>query len=264
MNNDAIYMRREAPVASIILNRPEKRNALTPEMWQRLPELLDAFEADDSLRVLILRGKDATAFSAGADIESFADCYKNKKTAEQTQKQIATAMQRLYDCPKPTIAMIQGPCVGGGLGLAVCCDLRFSDRTAQLGITPARLGLVYDLVNTKRLINLIGPSLTKDVLFSGRILKAEEAHKMRLIDRLHTHKSVEADTKAYAEAVAANSAYSTHATKKIVRMIIEGAEEETKESQSLVLDAYATPDFKEGLTAFKERRRPDFIKSDAV
>jgi len=171
------------------------------------------------------------------------------------------ALKVLHRFPKPTIAMIRGACVGGGCGIALCCDLRFADTTAKLGITPGKLGLVYSLADTKRLIDAVGPARAKDILYTGRILTAEDALSAGLLNRLVEPDDLERTVTAFADDICKASQFSAEATKKIAGMILDGAADDTPETRQLFIDSFSGDDFHEGFTAFKEKRTPDFGKT---
>ena len=256
--HEHIFLIREGPLARIILNRPEKRNALSLAMWEAIPEMVETVERDPDVRVLLVQGADETAFAAGADISEFEDIFATKKGRGRYADAVHAAEQSLGGCAKPAIAMIQGDCIGGGVELALACDLRFAGTNSRFGITPVKLGFVYSLSSTKRLIELVGPAKAKDLLFSGRLFDSAEAERLGLVDRLFEPESLEAEARAYAVALCGLSQYSVRATKTIVRMIVEGAGEETAESRALRVDGFAGEDAREGIRAYLEKRKPKF------
>ncbi|NKB44545.1 MAG: enoyl-CoA hydratase [Alphaproteobacteria bacterium] len=259
MPDDAIYLDRTGPHAVLRLNRPDKRNALNLGMWQRMIELLAEAEADPSVRVLIVTGE-GPAFAAGADIDEMKAVFDDPKSADTIAEITYQSQKALHRFPKPTIAMIRGACVGGGCGIALCCDLRFADNSAKLGITPGKLGLVYSLADTKRLVDAVGASTAKDILYTGRIVHADEAKALGLLDRLVADDALEAEVQAFADQVCAASQYSAEATKKIAQMILDGAADDTSETRALFVDAFSGDDFREGFEAFTAKRTPDFNK----
>jgi len=256
-SDSAVYMSRDGAVATIHLNRPEKRNALSMAMWLRLAELVEEADADAAVKVIIITGE-GQAFAAGADIDEFKQVFSDPKTAEAVADVTYRAQKRLHRNAKPTIAKIRGACVGGGCGVALCCDLRFADTTAKMGITPGKLGLIYTLADTGRLIDAVGPATAKDILYTGRILDAEEAHKVGLIDRLLAPADLDQAVADYAADICAASQFSARGTKQIVQMILDGVSDDTPATRQLFVDAFAGPDFKEGFTAFSEKRKPKF------
>jgi len=254
-----IFARRDGAFAHLVLNRPAKRNALTMAMWRAIPGLLADLADQPGLRVLIVRGAGG-AFAAGADIAEFEHAYASRDAALANQADMLAAMSALEDFPLPTIAAIGGACVGGGCGLALCCDVRLAAAGSKFGITPGKLGLAYGVADTRRLVQAVGLSASKDILFTGRILDAEEAMQLGLVDRVVAHEALDEAVLAYASAIAAASSYTARATKTILRLIREGAVEDGDASRALFANAFEGRDFHEGRAAFLEKRPPDFSK----
>jgi len=248
----------EDDIAWLVLNRPEKKNALNHAMWEALPGLLRQVEADRRAKVLILASATPEAFCAGADIEEFAVRASDVDWRRRNQAAIRETQATLARLEKPAIAAIDGVCVGGGCGLAIACDLRVAADTARLGITPAKLGLVYSLHDTKLLVDLVGPSRARHILYTGALFGAETARDMGLVDVLTTRDRLREDALALAREIAANSQHSVRATKKIVRRILDGAADDDAESIAQFFDAFDGPDLQEGVRAFTEKRRPVF------
>lgn len=259
MTADAITLDQSGSHAVLRLNRPDKRNALNLDMWRRMIELLAMAEDDSSIRVLIVSGTGNT-FAAGADIEEMKAVFDDPEIAATIADVTHTAQKALYRFSKPTVAMIRGACVGGGCGIALCCDLRFADASAKLGIPPGKLGLVYSLADTKRLIDVVGPATAKDILYTGRIIEAEEARTLGLIDRLTDADALETDVNTFADQICTVSEFSARSTKKIVQLIVDGATDDTAETRALFVDAFSGDDFEEGFSAFTEKRKPAFGK----
>jgi enoyl-CoA hydratase/carnithine racemase len=257
MSKPAVYLDREGAVGTIHLNRPDKRNALSMAMWQALMDAVAQADADPLIKVIVVTGE-GQAFAAGADIDEFKQTFTDPKAAEAVADITYRAQKRLHRNAKPTIAKIRGACVGGGCGLALCCDLRFADGTAKLGITPGKLGLIYTLADTKRLVDAVGPAKAKDILYTGRILDAEEALKIGLIDRLVLPEALDQAVADYAAEIAAASQFSARGTKQMVQQILDGVEDDTAATRQLFVDAFKGVDFKEGFTAFGEKRKPKF------
>jgi enoyl-CoA hydratase/carnithine racemase len=251
---DDVYLEASGGIATIVLNRPHKRNALTFGMWQRLPELLAEFETDPESKVLILRGAESKAFSAGADISEFETLRATPEDNEKYNAVADRAQETLATLTKPTIALVQGACVGGGCGLAVSCDLRLCGSSAMLAITPAKLGIVYPVSLTKRLVDLVGPARTKAMLFTGAPLTAQQAYDIGLVDQVHDPDVVEAETVALAETIASRAPYSIRATKHVVSLISAGLTAESDETLAIRTRAVDTDDYREGVRAFLEKR----------
>ena len=221
-----IHLEARGAVAQLVLDRPDKRNALSAAMWRAIPEFVAAAGADPAVKVLVLRGASAEAFSAGL--------------------------------AKPTIAMVRGACFGGGCALALCCDMRYADPSARFCIPPARLGLTYSLGETKRLVDLVGPSRTKEMLMGARVIEAEEALRIGLATRLFAAADLERETLAFAEQLCGLSQFTIRAVKRIVHEIQNGAVAETELSRRLLDEQFEGKDFLEGRQAFLEKRSPQF------
>lgn len=257
MPKDAIYARRNGAIATIYLNRPAKKNSLTVDMWRRLIGAIEDADRDTAVKVIVITGEGDT-FSAGADIEEVEQAFANPKFGDTFADVTHDAQARLARNVKPTIAKVRGACMGGGCGIALCCDLRFADTGARFAITPAKLGIAYSLADTKRLMDMVGPARAKDILYTARILDASEAHALGMIDRLVPAPDLDAVVDAYAGQIASMSQYSTRATKRVAQMILDGATDDDRDSRRLFIDALSGADFKEGVSAFLQKRKPNF------
>lgn len=257
MSDTGLRLERQGGLAELILVRPGKQNAITRGMWQGLTEHAAALAADSALRVVVLRGE-PPAFSAGADIDEFADTFADPSRAAAYNDLVQAAMAAIEALPMPTIAAIEGNCIGGGCGLALACDLRFAATDARLAITPARLGLAYSLGDVKRLVDLAGPARAKDILYSARVLGADEAMRLGLVDRVVPRGELGQAVGAYARGLMALSGSSQRRIKAITRLVLAGAAEETEASRDLRDQAVSDVDFAEGRRAFIERRAPRF------
>ncbi len=252
-----IHLTKAGAVIFLTLNRPAKKNALTLAMWDAIPELLAQAVQMQGARALVVRGEGGV-FAAGADIAEFETTYATAEAALANHMRIQAAMTALESFPLPTLAMIEGACVGGGCGLALCCDLRFAASTARFGITPAKLGLVYGVGDTRRLVQAVGLSAAKDILFSGRLMDAAEAHRLGLVDRVVSAEALAGETQAYVDALAHASSFSAKATKAIVARLREGQTEDDDASRALFASAFSGGDFQEGFAAFQQKRSPRF------
>ena len=243
-------------IATLTLNQPARRNAVNRVMWRGIPVVLEAVRAARA-KVLILTGG-GEAFAAGADISEFEQVYADRATAGAYFGEISAAMEALARFETPTVARIDGPCVGGGLGLALCCDIRIASDRARLGITPAKLGLMYSLADTKRLVDAVGPSRAKDILYTGRILTADEALGIGLVNAVTSVEGLDAAVAAKAEAIAAASQWSARKAKAVVSRILDGQATDDAETGAWMLDAVEGEDFLEGRDAFLEKRAAKF------
>jgi enoyl-CoA hydratase/carnithine racemase len=241
-----------APIAHLTIDRPAKRNAMMQEMWDQLPTLLVEAAAGPGVRLLVLQSSTPGIFCAGADI---AELLANKDDAAwraANQRAINQAQHDLARLPLPTLAFIDGDCIGGGMGLALACDLRIATPRARFAITPAKLGLVYPLHDTKLLVDLVGPGQAKRLLFTGEIIDAAEALRIGLIEAI-------ADTPdAWIAALCAASPSSIREIKHFVRRILNGQTDDNAATLAVFADAFTGADFLEGTTAFVEKRKPEF------
>ncbi|MEO7465510.1 MAG: enoyl-CoA hydratase/isomerase family protein, partial [Sphingobium limneticum] len=189
-----LRLEQDGPVARLLIDRPDRRNAMTQTMWEQLPRLVGQAMADDAVRVLILASATPGLFCAGADINEFAACSGQEDWRVANQAAIRASQYALAHAQKPVIAAIDGDCVGGGCGLAIACDLRIASPTARLGITPAKLGIVYSLFDTKLLVDLVGPARAKRILFTGALHSADDALAIGLIEQIAPDPLTAADT----------------------------------------------------------------------
>jgi enoyl-CoA hydratase/carnithine racemase len=254
--NEPLRLETEGPVGRLLINRPDKKNAFNQAMWEALPDLLARAMNDPAVRVMVLQSAVRGTFSAGADIGEFSVGAREPDWRGRNQVAIRRAQHELARAGKPTIALIDGPCVGGGCGLAIACDLRVASPAARFGITPARLGLVYSLHDTKLLVDLVGPAQAKRILFTGSLIGGEEAARIGLVDIIANDAA--AQVGELAQAIASASPHSVAATKKMVRRILDGQVEDDEETLRQFNSAFEGEDFVEGVGAFLAKRAPQF------
>lgn len=253
-----IYVQREGEIARLVIDRPGKRNALNLAMWRAIPGLVQDVDGDPMVKVLIVQGVDETAFAAGADIGEIEDHAGSEELAWQFMDSVHAAETALGKCSKPVIAMIRGDCIGGGIELALACDIRFSQSGARFSIPPAKLGLVYSLASTTRLVQLVGPGLARDFLFSGRFFDCAQARAAGLIDHEIAADAIVEYTRSYAETLCRRSQWSIRAAKAVIRAALAGAQEEDDEIRRWRSGSFLSPDLREGARAFHERRAAVF------
>jgi enoyl-CoA hydratase/carnithine racemase len=246
----------EPPFARIVLNRPDRRNAISRAMWRALPAIRAAIEAREDALVVLLEGQGGH-FSAGADISEFDDVYRDAAAARDYGDAVQGGLRALIDLDRPSIAVLQGTAVGGGLGLALACDLRFCAADAYLAVTPAKLGLVYGHAETRRLVELVGPARAKDLLFTGRRIETEEALAIGLIDR-RIETGLHDTALGYARGLADLSQTSIRGARRAVEAVVAGMNVETPAFRALVESAALGVDFAEGRAAFAEKRAAKF------
>ncbi len=217
--SDDLLVERDGTVATVVLNRPDSHNAITLEMYKAIPTLFASLDTDESVKVIVVRGAGTKAFASGADISEFEEVRGNADSAKSYNQRVAAAERAIESVNKPTIALIHGYCIGGGCGLALSCDLRFGDDRTRMAITPAKLGLVYSLESTKRLVDLVGPARTKWILMSGQQIGAEQAQRLGLLDELSTVEDLDKITYDFAQLLTTRAQFSVRAAKSIVGRI---------------------------------------------
>ena len=247
---------RDGHVARLTIDRPEKRNAMTAAMWAGLPGVLAGLAEDAGVRVLVVTGA-GPSFCAGADISDLLSGPDPADPMAVVRRDNLAAQAALRDFPKPTLAMIRGHCIGGGVELAACCDLRFTDPTGVFGVTPAKVGIVYTPSSTKALLDLVGPAMTKYLLFSGELIDAATALRAGLVDQLVAADDLEAEVHRFADVLASRSALSQRATKEVVAALTAGEDGEDVAARWYP-ETIARGELAEGVTAFTERRPPRF------
>jgi enoyl-CoA hydratase/carnithine racemase len=255
--SDPILLACADDVATVTLNRPDKRNALNEAMWAGLGAAISRAEAMREVKIVVIRGAGGH-FAAGADISEFETVYATRERSAGYSRIIGASVAAIAKASKPVIAGIEGVCVGGGMAIALACDIRIAAEDAKLGITPAKLGIVYGFSDTKRLVDAVGPSRVKDILFTGRIMEAREALAAGLVDEVHASDLFADRLAKKCATIAANSQWSVRGTKEMVRLILAGAAQETPETSGKFLDAVEQKDFREGRRAFMEKRPPKF------
>lgn len=246
------------PLAWLTLNRPDKRNAVTAGMWAALPGIARDIAADPSIRVALVRGAGTEAFSAGADIAEMQQNLAHAERMRAMQQAVLEGQLAWARLAIPTVAVVFGACTGGGCGLALACDLRLASEDSFFAIPPARLGLVYALDDTRRLVDLVGPARAKEILFTGRRVPAREALSLGLVNEVVPAADLVARATELAGAMASNAGNSIAAAKRIVNLIMDGTRAETPETRALFDGAFASAEFIEGARAFLEKRGPRF------
>ncbi|MBI4590001.1 MAG: enoyl-CoA hydratase/isomerase family protein [Candidatus Rokubacteria bacterium] len=257
--SDLIRVEQQDTIATVIFNRPEMRNAISLAMWEELARVTEGLGKDPGVRAVVYRGAGAEAFASGADISEFKEVRKDVATAQAYNTATEAAYLAIRQCPKPTVAMIFGFCMGGGVAVAMACDLRFAAEGARFGIPAARLGIIYGLGSIRQLVDLVGPSYAKDILFSARTFDAREALAIGFINRLLPVEELESYAYDYLKKVAANAPLSVRGAKTIIEAILEdGGVSQRERIRKLSLEAFESEDYKEGTRAFLEKRPPRF------
>lgn len=255
VSTDKMLGKKDGPIGWMTFNNPERRNAMSLEMWEGVAEIMAEFRADENIRVVVMHGAGDKAFVSGADISQFEKMRADAAMTEKYNARAEAGRKAIRDFDRPIIAMIRGFCMGGGLGVAMSADLRFAAEGSTFGIPAARLSIAYTGDNIVNLYNLVGPSRAKDILYSARRLDEQEALSIGLINRVFSPEKLEEETRAYCDTLADNAPLSIKAHKVILGELSKKNPDQSK------IDAVATmcfdsADYKEGRTAFMEKRKP--------
>lgn len=258
-STDRVISRKDGNVGYVIFNNPERRNAMSLEMWEATTRLMNDYARDDSIRVVVLTGAGDKAFVAGADISKFGDERASEEGVRKYNDAVEAAYASVHEFPKPTIAMIRGFCVGGGMGIASCCDLRIASEDARFAVPAAKLGLGYGYPGVKRLMDIVGPSFTKEIFFTARLFDVMEAVEMGLVNRVIENGELEFYVKDYAATIAANAPLTVDSIKFIVgEACKDELKRDMKRCEDMVDACFKSEDYKEGRAAFMEKRKPVF------
>ena len=250
---------KDGAIGRLIFNNPARHNAVSLEMWEAVTRIIDDFEQDDAVRVIVVSGAGGRAFVSGADISEFKEKRATEEAVAAYSKISESARLRIQETPKPTIAMIQGYCIGGGVGTALACDLRIAAEGSRFGIPAAKLGLGYAYDGIRKLIDLVGPACAREIFYTGRQFGAEEALRMGLVNQVVPADALESYIKDYCEMIAANAPLTVRSVKIIVREAMKDASERDLALCKRLVDAcISSEDYAEGRTAFMEKRKPVF------
>jgi len=260
MTND-IFVEHDDGIATVVLNKPDTHNAISLGMYRRIPEIFAELDADADVKVVVVRGAGTRSFASGADISEFEEVRGNSNSAKAYNEQVAGAEHAIERFTKPTIAMVHGYCIGGGCGVALACDIRFADERSRFGITPAKLGLVYSLESTKRLVDVVGPSRAKWILYSGQHVYADDALRLGLIDELLPADDLEKHTYEFAKLVTTRAQFSVRSAKRIVDLVVGGQTADDEITVDIRNSSFDTEDYAEGVRSFLEKRPPRFTWS---
>lgn len=256
---DQLIVTKENGVGTIKFDNQARRNAMTYEMWEGLGIVIEDFNADPAVRVIVVSGEGGKAFCAGADISQFAEKRSSEDavavynaTTDKSSKILATAV-------KPTIAKIEGFCIGGGLGIAMCCDLRIANEQATFAVPAAKLGLGYRADGLKRLVDVVGPSFAKDIFYTARQFTSAEAYNMGLVNRVLPRGALASYVDDYTKTIAGNAPITISAARVVINELMKDSDERDEAlCEQVVVDCFASEDYKEGRTAFMEKRKPQF------
>ena len=255
-----LLLEKDGPIGWIIFNQPEKRNAVSQEMWELMPDYVHDLASDDAIRVVVLRGAGDQAFVAGADISQFKDRRRNMADEEEYRRISGRGQDALAALSKPLLAMIYGYCVGGGVSIAITCDIRLAADDARFGVPAARLGLGYHYHGMEKLMKLVGPAYTKEIFFTARTdFSAEDALRMGLVNQVVPRGELERFTRDYALTIARNAPLTLRSAKATVEQLVKPTgDRDLALLDKLIADCFNSQDYQEGVKAFSEKRRPQF------
>jgi|SRR5215471_16254777 len=248
----------DGPLATLTFNRPDARNAMTWEMYEALVDACETVDRDDRIRVFVMRGAGGKAFVAGTDIAQFQS-FRDRDDGLRYEERLDSVLDRIERVAKPTIAQIEGVAAGGGCAIALTCDLRVATPESSFGIPIARtLGNCLSGATYSRLVDLLGPAAVKDILFTGRMVPAPEAQALGLVSRLVPADAIGDAVQRLALDIAANAPLTLRATKEMIRRVLVRRRLAHGEDADLVELCYTSADFREGVTAFLAKRKPDW------
>ena len=250
---------REESSLHVRVNNPAKHNALSVDMWEAVPAILARAAVDESVRVVVFSGEGEKAFVSGADISQFESERNSHEANKRYSESAAAATRALEQLSKPAIAMIRGFCMGGGMVIALSCDLRVASDDSKFGIPAARLGLGYGYEGVQRLVEVVGPTLTSEILFTARQFPASEALAMGLVNRLTSVEQLEAAVREYADMISANAPLTLRAAKLAIKQTLQDpSRRKLDEVRAAVAACFDSQDYAEGRRAFAEKRKPRF------
>jgi enoyl-CoA hydratase/carnithine racemase len=257
MSEPRLRVERDGPIGRLVLDSPERRNAITGDMWRAIPKSMAEFDADPEIRCVVLRGEGTVAFAAGADISEFEKRRSSEGSVKEYDGLVDAAQHAIEDSDKPVIALIHGFCIGGGLEMALACDLRYAAASSQFAIPAARLGVGYGVHGTNRLVATVGHAMAREIMFTGRRYSADAALAMGLVNRVLPAAELDDFVRTLSLELAANAPLSLAASKSIINAVIRTQGEFTKGNE-LVARCMKSEDYAEGRRAFMEKRPPRF------
>lgn len=257
MSEGKLRVERDGPIGRMVFDSPARRNAIGGEMWRAIPKAMAEFEADAKVRCIVLRGEGDTAFAAGADISEFEKLRASESAVRNYDAMVDAAQRAIEGSRKPVIALIHGFCVGGGVEMALACDLRYAGTSSQFAIPAARLGVGYGVHGTNRLVATVGHAVAREIMFTGRRYSADEALAIGLVNRVMPDAELDEYVRKTALGLAQNAPLSIAASKSIINAVIE-ARGEFAEGAELTARCMLSEDYAEGRRAFMEKREPKF------
>ena len=254
---ERLVAKKEGAIGWITFNNPERRNAVSVDMWEAIPKVFQEYGKDSEVRVIVLTGAGDKAFVSGADISQFEKDRSSTEGVQRYEEIGEAAIAALQRCEKPVIAMIRGYCLGAGVNIANVCDLRIASEDARFGIPAARMGLGYRAGSMKNLVDLVGVAHAKEIMLTARQFTAAEAQQMRWVHKVVAVEGLEKTTREYCELLAANAPLTMRAAKRIIGEISR-REYDAAQCRAWVKECFDSEDYKEGRKAFMEKRKPVF------
>jgi enoyl-CoA hydratase len=254
-----LAVEKRGAVGWLVFNQPAKRNAINDEMWRGIPRAMQQFDADPQVRCVAFRGAGTEAFSAGADISEFDKIRAQKAAVAEYDELLDRVLHAIQDSRKPSLAMIYGYCMGGGLEIALACDLRYCGQSAQFGIPAAKLGLAYNVEGHKRLLETVGHARAREIMFLGRRYSAGEAFEMGLVNRVYPDTELEGQVEKIVSTLAENAPLSIANSKTILEEYAKAEGAPDLQAMRAAMERCAkSQDYQEGRRAFMEKRKPAF------
>ena len=257
MSKGKLRVERDGPVGRLVLDNPQRRNAINADMWRAIAPAIASFNADDTIRCIVIRGEGTQAFAAGADISEFETNRSSQDQVEEYEAATGAAHLAIETAPKPVIALIHGFCVGGGMALALSCDLRYADASSRFAVPAARLGLGYGVHGTGRLVATVGHAVAREIMFSARRYDSAEALAMGLVNRVLPDADLDAYVQQVATEFSSNAPMTIAASKAVINALVEPAGDFSA-VQAAILRCMKSEDYIEGRRAFMEKRKPVF------
>ena len=259
LNTEKMIAEKADGIGWMTFNNPARRNAMSLEMWEAIDVILEDFENDDSVRVVVMKGAGGKAFVSGADISEFKEKRNNAEAAAHYAAVSEGARARLGNLGKPLIAMIDGFCLGGGLAVALAADMRFATEQSQFGVPAARLGIAYGFDGLRRLVSLVGPAMANEIMFTGNRINADEALRIGLINRVIPGDNIESTVRDLAMTIANNAPLSVNASKVTIKEVLKDADDRDMDNLARISKAcFDSADYAEGRQSFMEKRQPVF------
>ena len=258
LSTEKIIAKKVGKIGWMVINNPEKRNAISLSMREAMTQVFNEYDSDPEVRVLIIRGAGGKAFISGADISEFKDIRSNYDAEEKYAKATEIMTSAMNSFKKPILAMIEGYCVGGGVATAIACDMRIASHDTKYGIPAAKLGLAYNFENLRQLVELVGPSNAKRILFTGDMLEADDAHRIGLVDEVCGTDELEAKVLSIADKISDNAPLTVLASKETVKHVLRPEIRDHQKLKDMAKVCFDSEDYKEGREAFMEKRKPDF------